>query len=298
MRSIRLATVAAACALVGACGYDFGKFASPAAESESDSATGGDGSMPVDSGGGDTSMPSEVGTDTSMSADVAIDTSSGADVVAQDAPEAAVTDFTVGGTLSGLVGQGLQLTNSGNMVSPASGDTAFTFPAQPDGSAYAVAVATQPSMPAQTCAVMNGSGTIAGANVTTVQIACTPACAPLCKDGQQCVDGTDCASGSCQGGNCRPPACAPTCADGNVCGGNGDCGSRTCSMSGMCRPPACAPGCNDGNDCGANGDCGSLVCMSGKCHAPACAPTCMTGSPCGAGGDCVSGMCRPNHTCK
>ncbi|MEX1020497.1 MAG: hypothetical protein WDZ49_12615, partial [Litorilinea sp.] len=50
---------------------------------------------------------------------------------------------------------------------------AFQFATSlPDESAYAVTVATQPGSPAQTCTVANGSGTLAGADVSNVSVTC------------------------------------------------------------------------------------------------------------------------------
>jgi hypothetical protein len=300
VRATRLVSITAACALlISACGLDFDKYApqgeGDAGGSGQDAAPGGDATS------GDSSAPTEAGVDAvaaaDASADVAADTSEPPEASVPDASEASVTDYTVGGTISGLVGHGLQLTNAGNALTPASGATKFTFPAQPDGSAYDVTVTTPPSMPSQTCAVGSGMGNVAGANVVNVTLTCTPGCAPACNDGQMCVDGTDCSSASCKAGTCAAPACAPTCPDGNVCGGNGDCGSAMCT-GGKCHAPLCAPGCNDGNACGANTDCASQVCAMGKCQAPACAPMCATGKPCGANGDCKSGMCNFNHTCR
>ena len=84
--------------------------------------------------------------------------------------------YTVGGTLTGLLGQGLVLEdNSGNSLSLAS-NGAFVFSGSVGNSAaYSVTVATQPSNPAQTCTVHNGSGTIDKANVTNVIVSCTQA---------------------------------------------------------------------------------------------------------------------------
>jgi hypothetical protein len=49
----------------------------------------------------------------------------------------------------------------------------FTFPTPiPDGSTYNVTVLTQPSSPNQLCTITNGSGTVAGANVTNVAVNC------------------------------------------------------------------------------------------------------------------------------
>jgi hypothetical protein len=85
------------------------------------------------------------------------------------------TTYTVGGNVSGLVGSGLVLQLNGANDLSVSADGTFTFPsALADGAAYAVTVGTQPSSPAQICAVTNGSGTIAGANVTNVAVTCQP----------------------------------------------------------------------------------------------------------------------------
>jgi len=82
--------------------------------------------------------------------------------------------FTVGGTVSGLGGGTLILQNNGgdNLSINSNGSFAFPLPLV-DGAAYSVAVVSQPSGPTQTCTVTNGSGNIAGANVTSVSIACT-----------------------------------------------------------------------------------------------------------------------------
>jgi len=84
-----------------------------------------------------------------------------------------VVTYTIGGSVSGLSGTGLVLQNNGGDNLTVVSNGAFTF-ATPiaSGAAYAVSVLTQPSNPAQTCTVTNGSGT-ANANVTTVQVACT-----------------------------------------------------------------------------------------------------------------------------
>jgi len=85
----------------------------------------------------------------------------------------ATNTYTVGGTVSGLAGSGLVLRNNGGNDLAIGANGAFTFAtALADGSAYAVAVAAQPASPSQTCTVSNGSGSLAGANVTTVSVAC------------------------------------------------------------------------------------------------------------------------------
>ena len=84
--------------------------------------------------------------------------------------------FTIGGTVSNLAGTGLVLQDNGGDDLPVAADGAFTFAtALADKAAYAVTVKTEPTGPAQTCAVTGGSGNVAGANVTSVAVACTTA---------------------------------------------------------------------------------------------------------------------------
>lgn len=81
-------------------------------------------------------------------------------------------DYTIGGTLLGLEGKGLVLSNGGSdAITPDIGP--FTFPtALSTGETYDVTVETQPSNPPQTCTVQNGSGTVGTANVTDVAVTC------------------------------------------------------------------------------------------------------------------------------
>ena len=82
--------------------------------------------------------------------------------------------FTIGGTVSGLAGTGLVLQNNGGDDLGVSADGAFTFTTPlADGSAYDVAVLTQPTGLSQTCTVANASGTLMGADVTNVAVTCT-----------------------------------------------------------------------------------------------------------------------------
>jgi len=89
------------------------------------------------------------------------------------------TTYTIGGTVSGLPAdamgfRGLELQNNGADTLVISGNGSFTFATLvASGGAYAVTVLSQPHNPVtSTCVVTNGSGT-AGANVTSVQVACT-----------------------------------------------------------------------------------------------------------------------------
>jgi 6-phosphogluconolactonase len=83
--------------------------------------------------------------------------------------------FTVGGYVSGLTGSGLKLSYNGAPL-PISRNGAFTAStAVTTGSTYMIAIATQPTNPAQTCVVSNGSGTIEAASVTSVRVFCPQA---------------------------------------------------------------------------------------------------------------------------
>jgi hypothetical protein len=83
--------------------------------------------------------------------------------------------FTIGGTVTGLSGTGLVLKDNGgdSLTITKSGPFVFAT-AVSTGGAYAVTVASQPTNPAQSCAVTGGSGT-ASANVTSVSVTCTTA---------------------------------------------------------------------------------------------------------------------------
>lgn len=82
----------------------------------------------------------------------------------------AVNTYTLGGTVSGLNGGTLVLQNSSNTLSITS-NGAFTFPTPlPEGSSFAVSVASQPA--AQGCAVTNGSGSMS-ANINNITVACS-----------------------------------------------------------------------------------------------------------------------------
>lgn len=238
-RAVSVAVASACVFLASACALDFGRYApgGDGGAAGQDAATivdgngDGDGTSPADAGN-DVTAPADTGADVAV--DVGTD-SEPPEASMPDASEASVTDYTVGGTVSGLVGKGMQLANAGNTLTLASGATQFTFPAQPDGSAYAVTVMTPPATPSQACTVMNGSGNVAGANVGNVMVVCTPSCAPACADGQMCVDGTDCASKVCTTGSCAHPACAPSCGPGSPCGAGTDCKSGMCKGNHTCK---------------------------------------------------------------
>jgi hypothetical protein len=77
----------------------------------------------------------------------------------------------IGGTVSGLTGS-LVLRDNGADDLTVSHDGAFTFPTLlGSGVAYAVSIGTQPAN--QTCAVTNGTGMTASADITNVSVTCT-----------------------------------------------------------------------------------------------------------------------------
>jgi hypothetical protein len=97
----------------------------------------------------------------------------GAADVTSVAVNCATDTYTIGGTISGLVGTGLVLENNAGDDLSVTGNGAFAF-ATPvaSGHDFAVTVKAQPSSPGQVCSVSQGTGTVASANVTTVAIVC------------------------------------------------------------------------------------------------------------------------------
>ena len=80
--------------------------------------------------------------------------------------------FAVGGTVTGLGGNAVLLQNNGGDDLSVSQNGEFTFATLvTNGAGYEVSVAVQPA--GQVCVVGNGSGTVAGADVTDVEVTCT-----------------------------------------------------------------------------------------------------------------------------
>ena len=83
------------------------------------------------------------------------------------------TRYSLGGSVSGLVGGSLILQNNGSNDLTINADGSFSFTNQLNsGSSYNVTVSNQPISPAQTCEVANSTGTIT-ANVSNVMVTCT-----------------------------------------------------------------------------------------------------------------------------
>jgi len=83
--------------------------------------------------------------------------------------------YSIGGTVSGLVGSRLTLQSNGSIVTlePAANGFQPLFTYLPNGASYDITVATQPTTPSQTCVVTNGKGTIASADVIDISVSCT-----------------------------------------------------------------------------------------------------------------------------
>lgn len=89
-------------------------------------------------------------------------------------PATGTTTYTVSGAVNGISVTGLKLTNnSGDEITVnAAGAFAFTTPLA-TGKTYSVQVSQNPTAPAQTCTISNNTGTIAGANITDVNVVCS-----------------------------------------------------------------------------------------------------------------------------
>jgi len=81
--------------------------------------------------------------------------------------------YSIGGSVAGLLtGNSVVLQDNAGNSTTVSANGSFTFSTQiASGSGYAVTVSTQP--PGQNCSVTNGSGTVVGANITNVSVACS-----------------------------------------------------------------------------------------------------------------------------
>jgi hypothetical protein len=85
----------------------------------------------------------------------------------------ATNTFTIGGTVSGLnTGASVTLLDNATDSLTVGTNGAFTFKiALATGAAYSVTVSTQPT--GQTCTITNGTGTVASANITNVNVSCS-----------------------------------------------------------------------------------------------------------------------------
>ena len=87
-----------------------------------------------------------------------------------------IPPFSIGGTVTGLEGDGLQLALNGGeqTLNVPAGASDFVFDdTVMDGHSYDVTVNAQPESVEQTCTVDNGSGTVTGADVADIEVHCT-----------------------------------------------------------------------------------------------------------------------------
>ena len=89
------------------------------------------------------------------------------------APPQSGNTFAVVGSVNGLVGTGLVLRLNGSHDLTVTSNGVFSFTARlASGSPYAVTVRTSPSIPAQSCSVENGRGTVTSGDITSVRVSC------------------------------------------------------------------------------------------------------------------------------
>ena len=81
--------------------------------------------------------------------------------------------YSIGGSITGYTGSGLQLSNNGENLSLANSEASFTFLNKLDGGAsYNIVVRTQPTSPVQRCDITNASGTVSSQDITNVIVNC------------------------------------------------------------------------------------------------------------------------------
>jgi large repetitive protein len=86
------------------------------------------------------------------------------------------TEFSIGGTVIGLNGSGLQLQLNGGPALEIAANGQFTFPTSlPNNTPYTVTIAQNPVGPTQICAPSNFVGIVNGANVTNIEVSCVDA---------------------------------------------------------------------------------------------------------------------------
>src|SRR5690606_1347058 len=82
--------------------------------------------------------------------------------------------YAIGGSVSGLTGSGLVISNNGAEELTIDAPGGFAFAGElADGEDYEVSIVAQPTGPENVCVVENGSGAVAGTDVDDVIIACT-----------------------------------------------------------------------------------------------------------------------------
>ena len=80
--------------------------------------------------------------------------------------------YSISGTISGYTGSNLVVSNGATSLPIDPGKNSFSFSGISEGKTYSISITQQPASPAQSCSVINGSGTVNGADITNVQINC------------------------------------------------------------------------------------------------------------------------------
>ncbi|ACL74107.1 hypothetical protein Tgr7_3038 [Thioalkalivibrio sulfidiphilus HL-EbGr7] len=133
---------------------------------------------PVPVGDSEDTLPTTTTTDLLIAINTAIDeaddSSAFDDVAVSEDGEGNLVispRYTLGGTVSGLLGSGLVL-QEGALELPIESSGSFTFSGFFDAeTSYSVTVLTQPTSPMQTCSVTNGSGEVSE-DVTNIVVSC------------------------------------------------------------------------------------------------------------------------------
>lgn len=85
-------------------------------------------------------------------------------------------EFTVGGTITNLLGTGLVIQDqtSGTSVDPKAGAGSYTLSSDyQTGQNYSIVVSQQPTNPTQTCSVNSASGQVSTSNVSNINVTCS-----------------------------------------------------------------------------------------------------------------------------
>ena len=216
------------------------------------------------------------------------------------------SNFTIGGTVSGLSGT-VTLQNNAQDDLAVHSNGSFTFAtALPAGSTYVVSVRHQPT--GQTCSIAQGTGMVSNGSITTAVVACVNSAASG-KIGSSCVADVDCSgtnafcmygfcARACGAGavsNCNDPLIAD---QGGVMGGIYACvpnvgGVGTISI---CLPNGSGDACTTSALCPRSGE----SCISSRCQYPQTPggvtartqPFCHRDSDCKADESCVTWMNR------
>lgn len=93
--------------------------------------------------------------------------------VSQPPPPPITKEYSVGGVVTGLSGDGLILEINGGSELPVEADGTFTFPGTlASGTQYSVTIKDQPAVRREICTVTSGSGTVGMTDIGSVSVNC------------------------------------------------------------------------------------------------------------------------------